>query len=228
MGWRRHCLLAGMNVLTYEVKRAHWRATWDAIMAFRARAKVIKEPILWHMTPARFDILYVAWRADWALHERREQAGLPPLDRRVNMGELRALLGLAGATISRTSHRLEELGLVDIVPHERDGRSVDVVLTKLGEKALRLAVECIRQERVGMTDRIAQYVQERAFEGLSHEEPGLRRRTLARLATLVDRCRGYARFFGSEAIPIYDNRLVTHLRPHTMTLWHFTPLDPSS
>ena len=217
-----------MNVLTYEVKRAHWRATWEAINGFRERAVMIKEAAFWDMTPARFDILYVAWRADWSLHERRAKAGLPPLERCINMKELRGLLGLAGATVSRTAHRLEELGWVRIVPHERDGRSVVVVLTELGEKMLRLAVECIRLDRIGMTARMAQYVQERAFEGLSRDERGLRERTLARLGSLVDRSRGYARFFGSKAIPIYDNRLVTHLRPHTMSFWHYTPLDHDS
>lgn len=49
-----------MNALTYEVKRAHWRGTWHAIRSFRARAKMIGAPMLRHMTPARFDILYIA------------------------------------------------------------------------------------------------------------------------------------------------------------------------
>ena len=227
--WHRGCLPSWtMNCLPYEVKRAHWRGTWDAIMRFRARAKKIKEPMLRDMTPARFDILYVAWRADWALHERREKRGLPPLERCIDMTALRKLLGLAGPTISRTAHRLEELGYVRIDPHETDGRSVVVVVTEAGETLLRLAVACIREPGVGMLDRIARYVQERAFEGLSREEPGLAHRVHVRLGELVDRWRGYARFFGSKAIPIYDTRIVTHLRPHTMTLWHFDPLDPDS
>ena len=217
-----------MNALTYEVKRAHWRGTWDAINRFRARSIVIKDGDFWDMTPARFDILYIAWRADWLLHERRAKKGLPRLERCINMKELRSLLGLAGATVSRTAHRVEDLGWVRIVPHEMDARSVVVVLTELGEKMLRLAVECIRLEKVGMTDRIAQYIQERAFEGISRQDPGLRRRVQVRLGVLVDRARGYARFFGSKAIPIYDTRIVTHLRPHTMGTWFFTPLDPDS
>src|SRR5206468_790680 len=154
-----------------------WRGTWDAIHRFRARAVAIKDAAFWDMTPARFDILYVAWRADWLLHERREEKGLPPLERCINMKELRALLGLAASTISRTARRLEELGWVRIDPHERDGRAVVVVLTELGEKMLRLAVEYIRLDRVGTAARITRYVHERAFEGLSLEEAGLRRRT---------------------------------------------------
>ena len=217
-----------MNVLTYEAKRAHWRGTWEAIHRFRARSVEIKVPVFEDMTPARFDILYVAWRADWLLHERRAGKGLPPLPRCINMKELRNLLGLTAATVSRTSHRLEELQWVRIVPHETDGRAVVVVLTELGEEMLRLAVECIRQDKRGMNDRMKRYVRERAFEGLSREEPGIQERTMARLGELADRWRGYARFFGSKAIPIYDTWIVTHLRPHTMTLWHFTPLDPDS
>ena len=207
-----------MNALTYEVKRAHWRGTWHAIRSFRARAKKIGAPMLSHMTPARFDILYIAWRADWAIHERRYQLGLPPVDRRIPMGDLRDLLGLAGPTISRTAHQLADLRYVDIVPDTRDRRRVVVVLNELGAKLLHLAVECIRQADTGMRDCIARHIM--LHDDISASDPRLLERLLASLGPLVDRWRSYARYFWCTAKPIYDPRVMTDLRPlaHSMML----------
>ena len=36
-----------MNILPYEMKRAHWRGTWHAIRRFRERSIEIGEPKLW-------------------------------------------------------------------------------------------------------------------------------------------------------------------------------------
>ena len=51
-----------------------------------------------------------------------------------------------------------------------------------------------------------------------------------RLGTLVDQSRSYARFFGCQAIPIYDTRVVLHLRPRTVSLltWAVRGPDPRS
>ena len=219
-----------MNVLPYEVKRAHWRGTWFAIKRFRARADEIREPMLAHMTPARFDILYVVWRADWQVHERRARKGLLPLDRRINMSELRTLLGLAGPTISRTAHRLDELDFVRVIRDDADARCAVVVLTELGEKMLHLAVECIRQEGLGMRDRIVQEVSDGALRTLERVQAPRRQQLLEALGVVVDRWRHYARFFGCEAVPIYDSRAVLHLRPHTILplTWHVSGEDPRS
>ena len=219
-----------MNVLPYEVKRAHWRGTWHAIRRFRARADEIGEPQLRHMTPARFDILFVAWRADWQVHEKRRELGLPPIERRIAMWELRDLLGLAGPTISRAAHRLDELELVRVVRDEKDARYAIVVLTELGERMLRLAVECIRQDRLGMRDCIVKYLSDGALEQLSSVEPAERIELDDRLGALVDRSRRYAQFFGCQAVPIYDTRVVMHLRPRTVSLltWNIHGPDPRS
>ena len=207
-----------MNALPYEVKRAHWNGTWDAIRWFRARAGEIGQPSLRDMTPARFDVLYVAWRADEPVHERRRQLGLDPIERRIPMAELRELLGLAGSTVSRIAHRLQELRYVRIVPHERDARAVVVVLTKLGAKLLRLAVDCIRHDPEGVRSRICRYVHDQTLDRSSRQEPGVFERVLENLAMAIDSWRGYARFFGCTAVPIYDTRFVTHLRPHAHSM----------
>ena len=207
-----------MNALPYEVKRAHWRGTWDAILAFRARAKAVGEPMLRDMTPARFDVLYIAWKADGSVHERRHQLGMPPIERQIPMAELRGLLGLAGSTISRTVHRLEELEYVRIVPSDNDARAVIVVLTELGTKLLRLAVDCIRHDPAGVRERIARYIYEHGLDGPARCEPGVWQRVLSSLATSIDQWRGYARFFGCKATPIYDARFVTELRPYTNSM----------
>ena len=219
-----------MNVLSYEVKRAHWRGTWHAIRAFRRRADEIGVPELRHMTPARFDILYVAWRADWQIHEKRREVGMPPLARRIALWELRELLGLAGPTISRTAHRLDDLEFVRVVRDEADARYAFVQLTALGERVLRLAVECIRQDRVGMRDCIVKHVSDGAFERLCDAGPAERTELDDRLGVLVDRARSYAQFFGCQAVPIYDKRVVMYLRPRTVSLitWAIRGPDPRS
>ena len=226
LAWRP----VAMNVLPYEMKRAHWRGTWHAIQRFRERSIEIGEPKLWHMTPARFDVLYVAWRADWLVHENRRELGLPPNERRIAMWELRELLGLARPTVSRTAHGLERLDFVRVVRDEKDVRIAIVVLTELGERMLRLAVECIRQDEVGMRDCIVKHVSDGAFERLRDVEPAQLVSLDDRLGTLVDQSRSYARFFGCQAIPIYDTRVVLHLRPRTVSLltWAVRGPDPRS
>ena len=219
-----------MNVLPYEMKRAHWRGTWHAIQRFRERSVEIGEPKLWHMTPARFDVLCVACRADWLVHENRRELGLPQNERRIAMWELRELLGLARPTVSRTAHGLERLDFVRVVRDEKDVRIAIVVLTELGERTLRLAVECIRQDEVGMRDCIVKHVSDGAFERLRDVEPAQLVSLDDRLGTLVDQSRSYARFFGCQAIPIYDTRVVLHLRPRTVSLltWAVRGPDPRS
>lgn len=216
-GWHVQCfrMVGHMNSLPYEVKRAHWRGTWHAIRKFRAQATKIGQPMLRELTPARFDILYVAWRADWRDHERRRQLGLPIVERAVPMADLRRLLGLAGSTISRTVHRLQELGYVRVIPAETDRRAVVVVLTWRGARLLRMGVQCVLQ-RNGMRDCIVQHVM--THDGIASDAPRAHERMLASLGAHVDRWRSYARFFWCEATPIYDPRFVTYLRPHAASM----------
>ena len=204
-----------MNALPYEVKRAHWRATWFAIRKFRTTAKKIAQPMLNDMTPARFDILYIAWRADWRVHARRKELGLPMIERRIPLADLKGLLGLAGTTVSRTAHRLEELGYVRIEPHPLDRRAKMVVITWRGARLLRMAVQCITQES-GMRDNILREVMH--HEEIAPEDPFVFERTVTSLGTIIDRVRSYARFFWCKSTPIYDARVVTHYRPHAASM----------
>lgn len=197
-----------MNPITYQVKRAHWRATWKAIEDFKLQATLRARPTLKLITPARFDILWAVWKVDARFHERRRELGLPKLDHRISMGKLKELLGLAGPTVSRTAHRMEDLELLKIVPDERDRRCVNVVLTKLGLRMVRLALDCIVTPESGMRHRIESYVFLHAFDGLSKEGSAedVRQRLLVRQEVILDRWHRYAWYFGCGAVSIYDTR----------------------
>ena len=164
------------------------------------------------MPPARFDVLSATWMHQAFAHEKEDELGIPS-ERRIPMSTLRSVLGLAASTISRITHRLEELELVRIVRETRDRRNVSVVLTETGVEALQLAVECITAERIGVREHIETYVRRRAFDGLSSEgrPVDVRQRVLVRLAAIIDRERAFARFLGSRAMPIYDTRVVPEI-----------------
>ena len=198
-----------MNPITYQVKRAHWRATWSAITDFKMQAVLRARPKLKHVTPARFDILWAVWKVDAAFHERRRELGLPRLDHRISMGKLKELLGLAGPTVSRTAHRLEDLSFVRIIPDEADARRVFVVLTRLGLRMVRLALACIVEPEIGMRDRIESWVFLHELDAPSKEGTAaeVRQRQLVKQEAILDQWHRYAWYFQSAAVPIYDTRV---------------------
>ena len=198
-----------MNPLTYETKRAHWKATWFGIRLFRDCAKRWGELSLRDMTPARFDVLYATWMHK--AHERchAEDMGFQPA-RHIPMGELRKLLGLAGSTISRTAHQLEVLRYVRVRRDDpNDRRRVSVTLTDEGIAVLQLAIDCITLEKGGVRTHIEKYVNRCAADGLSREgtRAEVHQRILGRLCAIVDRAQAFAWFLGSKAMPIYDTRV---------------------
>ena len=81
-----------------------------------------------------------------------------------------------------------------------------------------------------MRDCIVKHVSDGAFERLRDVAPAQLVSLDERLGTLVDQTRSYARFFGCQAIPIYDTRVVLHLRPRTVSLltWAVRGPDPRS
>ena len=91
-----------MESTTYQAKRAHWGMTWFAIRRFRAVAIAEKKPELEHMTPARFDILYlIEQRYPWV--ERVSGEPYPQMQ----MSEIIDRLGLSSSTISKTVTGME-------------------------------------------------------------------------------------------------------------------------
>mgnify|MGYP002652494554 CR=1 FL=1 len=93
-----------MHPLTFEIKRAHWRATWEAIRLYRMAADVWGEETLLAMTPARFDILQAVWH-----HAPGPNEGPLGGPRTMPLAELRKMLGLAGATVWKCVQKLAEL-----------------------------------------------------------------------------------------------------------------------
>ena len=81
-----------------------------------------------------------------------------------------------------------------------------------------------------MRDCIVKHVSNGAFERVLDVAPAQLVSLDKRLGTLVDQSRSYARFFGCKAIPIYDTRVVLHLRPRTVSLltWAVRGADPRS
>lgn len=141
-----------MEMLPYEVKRAHWGATWVAIRRFQAEAE--RRPELEHMTPARFDILN-------CILER--VAGLPQtpgVAPGIALRELVMKLGLSASTIGKCVKRMHELELVKRVDHERDGRCVIVEITERGARAAAAALELLGIDPNFIMARVRQWLGE--------------------------------------------------------------------
>jgi DNA-binding MarR family transcriptional regulator len=96
-----------MHAILFSLKRSHQRfllLSRDRIAAFG-------------ITPARFDMLYaIEQNSEWGLRQ----------------ADLRTLLGVTGATISRMAASLEKLGLILRERNKRDRRHLDVALTARG------------------------------------------------------------------------------------------------
>lgn len=99
----------GMNVVTFQVKRAHWRL-WDlaaGVLSF------------FGTTPARLDMLQAI-----------DRHGAP------TQSYLRTRLGLSAPTVSKMVKLLRERGFVRCEENPDDGRSHLVVLTQLARDLL--------------------------------------------------------------------------------------------
>ena len=140
-----------MHPLTFEAKRTHWNATWEAIRLYRACGENWKEPTLEDMTPARCDILQTVWNNNAELHEVQRGQGLPPGKRSMHLADVRKTLGLAGATVWKCVQRLAELEWVTLEPSKQTKRWIVVKLTELGVHALRMAQRCAREETIAVS-----------------------------------------------------------------------------
>jgi DNA-binding MarR family transcriptional regulator len=156
-----------MHPLTYEAKRTHWNATWEAIRLYRACGVIWKEPTLEEMTPARFDILQTVWGNDGDWQEVKRTQGLPVGDRFMHLADVRSTLGLAGATVWKCVQKLVELEWITLKPCEQRKRRLVVHLTALGIHALRMGQRCAaersivvdRKPRPGFNRLVDQFVQ---------------------------------------------------------------------
>lgn len=124
-----------MHAISYQLKRAHLCAVAIGRRIFRGTKKVDDPDFdgIPHMTPARFDILYLVLG-------KRVGGYQPP---GIEMAKLVKILGLARATISKAIKRLIELGLVncDFVPG--NARDKWVWLTPVGRALIKRAIHLV-------------------------------------------------------------------------------------
>lgn len=87
-----------MHVLSYEMKRAHWKMVGVAFETFGRVREAHGEETLDHMTPARYDILHAMY-----LRAKKIRAGEPRRgdDCVISMQLLVERLGLHRSTISK-------------------------------------------------------------------------------------------------------------------------------
>lgn len=142
-----------MHPLTYQAKRTHWNATWEAIRRYRACAVNWNEPTLEDMTPARSDLLQTVWNNFADRHEVRRAKGMEPEGRSMHLADVRSTLGLAGATVWKGVQTLVELEWVTVVPCPHTKRRLVVHLTALGIHALRMAQRCAAEWSILVNDR---------------------------------------------------------------------------
>jgi len=150
-----------MHFLAFRFKRAHLRT----LALTRPKAAEFE------LTPARFDLLYAVSKYAFTLCPQ---------------AEIRRILGVARATVSRMLKSLEDLGFIVRTPSPFDKRCKDVTLTDIGLMRVR---ECYGEVNLG------DYVQEKyenAFE-LSADDRFIR---VDELHTAVSRV---ARWIGDTA-----------------------------
>jgi DNA-binding MarR family transcriptional regulator len=122
-----------MHAVTFQLKRAHLCAVTMGRRLFEGTPeKRNREDFdgVADMTPARFDILYVVWRA-----------------RALSQREICRRLGLHRSTISEGIARLVELGLVECNRLRSDRRVKPVQLTDEGLRRLKLALHLLFTKR---------------------------------------------------------------------------------
>jgi DNA-binding MarR family transcriptional regulator len=82
--------------------------------------------------------------------------GAPDGSERATVTDLVERLGLAQSTVTELVNRAEELGIIERVPSDADGRVVHVGLTAEGERRLAAAFTRLEVERARLREAIEQ------------------------------------------------------------------------
>ena len=189
-----------MHGLTFEVKRAHWAATWFGIHEFRNKASEEKIVELEDMTPARFDILYL-------LHQQGRRR-VDPVGYRMAQYEIRRALGLHRTTVSKLVTKMVELGFVTRRPNPFRRGSRMIALTERGIRAVRAALHSVFTEhrlRTKIEAYADRFVPRDQRHGRGHGSKGRFKRhpIMMRLIEVVDAARGFVEHFGKSAETVY-------------------------
>ena len=119
---------------TFWIKRVHLGS-----VALGKRALEVLE----HMTPARYDLLYVL--------RTRTNAGVPKgwpkLQHVMWQSEIRRYLGLHRSTVSKMVKRLVEIGWLTREAELGDARMKLVALTEAGLQAINIALKIVKREK---------------------------------------------------------------------------------
>jgi DNA-binding MarR family transcriptional regulator len=145
-----------MDLLGYEIKRAHWGMVMVALRRFRAEA--VRRPELEWMTPARFDVLLVTLQRALALGAKPGSVHL------ISLGELIMKLVMDKTTIARTVRMMEVRGLLKRSRDVKDRRLTIVTLTALGITAARTVLELLRGEPNFIFERIRYWLDDEEKE----------------------------------------------------------------
>ena len=132
------------------------------------------------LTPARFDLMFVVAENGWHLQS-----------------ELRRILGVAGATVSRMLKSLEELGLVERERAVHDEREKVVFLSEKGREAVE------RAAMATMASGCAEVAMARAAFGEARKEGWTFRRGMAAVMNLEEALVKVRRGFGDGAQLVY-------------------------
>lgn len=216
---RRVLSVRPMHPLTYEIKRTHWAATWEAIRYYRDVGKKIGEPTLADMTPARCDILQTVWDHNEDLRDVARAMGRTPTRKRfMHLADVRKKLGLAGVTVWKCVQGLVELEWVWLEPDPTSKKRLLIVhLTELGVHALRMAQLCAETDFVDLNNvlrtcfdrRVEKFVHRDAEQQQVVARPGEppQRRTFRSVSDyfwwLVEYVRSMAKHFNCKAERLY-------------------------
>lgn len=85
----------------------------------------------------------------------------------ITLYDLAMHMGVTPSTMTTTINRLEQSGYIQKVKDDRDGRKVNLTLTKAGEK-IKLSKSVLDPERVGnILSRLTEVERKRAIDGLA-------------------------------------------------------------
>lgn len=185
-----------MHEMVFQAKRLHLRSLAIGRAAMRLQREELSEAdaaAVAHVTPARFDILFLLSKGD-----SRKRAW--PWQQ----SALVRWLHLHASTVSRMLDRLADLRFVRKAKVETDRRRNEWSLTRLGWRAMQLALSILRKDRPHER-RFTQHFGRRWRGALLVGTSGLARaeRHAGRTACFAAGLRRLARTLGSESLLRY-------------------------
>ena len=185
-----------MHAISYQMKRCHLSAVALGRKVFRG-TKSPTDPQydgVPEMTPARFDILHLVFGKGWP------QAFTPG---RIELAELRRMLGLARSTVSEAVRRLVELEWVTCALEEGNDRNKVVALTEKGFELFKKALNLVYNRRF-LTRHFQRYVDPPPPRTNPRWKPMRPWRAAERLRDIRDELEGLAKHLFDHSARLYN------------------------